>query len=325
MSNRDHQFTRLAVHIDPSGNVRPEMSSQPYSSSYPFEYEVYSPDEHGSFKVYKRRWLILLAGFILMFTGSLNRAIISIADVVNSHVDITMDQYNRARQASSLANLLPVVFMARFLDRVGLRRMVSCSFPVRVKQLSLSPTDHVLKQMYIATSVVICANLLKALCCADDSIVPPWICKNRYLLLVLSEVCVGLAGSMYNNFPAKIASVWFPHRESTLALVLTGCGYHVGMSFGNYLAPIFIKSTADINILSYVFFISAIVAIITTPLCITRSRPKSPPSTAAIISATSSTVPLLYGIRVVSSNLFHRGNSVRSCTANKLRPPLDDE
>lgn len=157
-------------------------------------------------------------------------------------------------------------------------------------------------QMYAATSIVICANLLKALCCADESIVPPWVHQHRYLLLILSEACVGLASSIHTSFPAKIASVWFPHRESTLALVLTGCGYNVGIALSNYLTPVFVESVNDMNKMSYMFLVSAAVLSITTPLCITRSKPKSPPSANAIASESTS-VPLGRGILVVSYHL----------------------
>lgn len=146
---------------------------------------------------------------------------------------------------------------------------------------------------------MIAGNLCKALCCAHDRYVPIWVRNHRYLLLILSEAFNGFSASIHNLFSPKIATNWFPHHESTVALFLVNVGYSVGIAASSYLTPLFIKTAFDLTKLSYVFLISAILITVLAPLCLTRSKPRSPPSSTAVLSATTR-VPLHVGLCVVS-------------------------
>lgn len=147
--------------------------------------------------------------------------------------------------------------------------------------------------------MIICANGLKALCCCDEKYVTPWIKQQRYHILLLSEAFVGLAQSISVCIPAKVASAWFAHYENTLALVIANCGFNIGIGFSNYFTPIFVQSAADMYKLSYMFVVSGCLVIFIVLTCVTRSSPKMPPSSNAIMSA-SSLVPLKSGLFVVS-------------------------
>lgn len=147
--------------------------------------------------------------------------------------------------------------------------------------------------------MIIFANSLKALCCCDEKYVTPWIKKHRYQILLLSEFFVGLAQSISLCIPAKVASAWFANYENTLALVIANCGYNIGIGFSNYFVPIFIISPDDMYKLSYLFLVSGCLVTLIVLTCVTRSSPKMPPSSNAIMSA-SSIVPLKSGFQVVS-------------------------
>ena len=147
--------------------------------------------------------------------------------------------------------------------------------------------------------MIICSNSLKALVCCDEKYVSTWIKQHRYDILLVSEVFVGLAQSIALCVPAKVASAWFAHYENTLALVIANCGFNIGMGFGNYFTPIFITSVDDMYKLSYMFLVSGGLVTFIVLTCVTRSSPKMPPSSNAIMSA-SSLVPLKSGIAVVS-------------------------
>lgn len=148
--------------------------------------------------------------------------------------------------------------------------------------------------------MIICANSLKALCCCDEKYVTPWIKKNRFYILLLSEAFVGLAQSISLCVPAKVASSWFAHYENTLALVIANCGLNIGVSFSNYFTPVFITKADDMYKLSYMFLVSGCLVTFIVLTCVTRSSPKMPPSSNAIMSA-SALVPLKSGIAVVST------------------------
>lgn len=162
-------------------------------------------------------------------------------------------------------------------------------------------------QAYVACIMILCANTLKALACCSASYVTPWIVQNRYNILLLSEAFVGFAQSISLCVPAKVASAWFAHYENTLALVIANCGFNIGVGFSNYFTPVFIKSPNDVYKLSYMFIVSGCLVVFIVLTCVTRSSPKMPPSSNAIVSA-SNTVPLKSGIAVVSSNKIDDNN-----------------
>lgn len=149
--------------------------------------------------------------------------------------------------------------------------------------------------------MIICANGLKALCCCDEKYVTPWIKQHRFHILLLSELFVGLAQSIAVCIPAKVAGSWFAHYESTLAMVIANCGFNVGIGFSNYFTPIFVQSADDIYKLSYMFLVSSVIVTFIVLTCVTRSSPKMPPSSSAIVSA-STIVPLKNGITVMMSD-----------------------
>lgn len=98
-----------------------------------------------------------------------------------------------------------------------------------------------------------------------------------------------------------MAASWFPHHESTLAIMLTAAGGNISIGLSNYLTPLFIQSPADIYKLSFMFGISGVILAVIVLSCITRSSPKMPPSSIAIMTA-STEVPLKSGLRVMMTN-----------------------
>lgn len=147
--------------------------------------------------------------------------------------------------------------------------------------------------------MLICANGLKSLCCCDERYVTPWIKQNRFYILLVSEAFLGLAQSIGYCVPAKVASSWFAHYESTLALVIANCGLNIGIGFSNYFTPLFITRPDDMYKLCYMFLVSGCLATFVVLTCVTRSSPKMPPSSTAIMTS-STFVPLRSGLIVVS-------------------------
>lgn len=243
--------------------------------------EEQSQAEQESYKVYKRRWLVLFAMFSVILVVGLHRCLISITDILDAYMGVTIDDYDMMTQVSMYTILVSVLAMARALDYFGLRRVA-----------------------YFACIMIICANGLKALCCCDEKYVLNWIKLHRFHILLLSEMFVGLAQSIAVCIPAKVAGSWFAHYESTLAMVIANCGFNIGIGFSNYFTPIFIQSTADMYKLSYMFLISSVIVTFIVLTCVTRSSPKMPPSSSAIMSA-STIVPFRSGIAVMMSDLSY--------------------
>lgn len=82
------------------------------------------PGEHQVYKVYKRRWLVLLASFTLSLVGQLHRSLISIADIIDEDLGISIEQFGYLAQVCSYTSVLSLLGVARALDCFGLRRSV---------------------------------------------------------------------------------------------------------------------------------------------------------------------------------------------------------
>lgn len=240
--------------------------------------EEQSQAEQENYKVYKRRWLVLFAMFCVILVVGLHRSLISIAVILNEYVGMSMEDYDVIAQVSMYMTLITVMAMGRALDYFGLRRMA-----------------------YVACIMIIFANGLKALLCADDKYVTTWVKQNRYYILFLSEAFVGLAQSIAVCVPAKVASAWFANYENTLALVMANCGFNIGIGLSNYFTPIFVQNTGDMYKMSYLFLVSGFLVTFIVLTCVTRSSPKMPPSSNAIMSD-AAIVPLKSGIAVMMSN-----------------------
>lgn len=244
----------------------------------PRQVEEQSQAEQENYKVYKRRWLVLFAMFSVNLVVGLHRCLISVVNILDDYMGKTIDDYDVVSQISMYTILISVIAMARAMDYFGLRRIA-----------------------YLACSFILCANGLKALCLCDEKYVTSWIKQNRWYILMLSEFFVGLAQSISFCLPAKVSSAWFANYESTLALVIANCGINIGIGFSNYFTPIFVKSSDDMFKLSYMFIVAGFLVTFIVLTCVTRSSPKMPPSSSAIMSA-STLVPLKSGMTVMLSD-----------------------
>lgn len=77
------------------------------------------------YKVYKRRWPVLMAVFTITLMNGIQKSILPIVDVFNQHMGMTIDNYNTMTQISLIFCLITVLPFARALEYYGLRRMVS--------------------------------------------------------------------------------------------------------------------------------------------------------------------------------------------------------
>lgn len=78
-----------------------------------------------NYKVYKRRWPVLMAVFTITLMNGLQKSILPIEDRFNAHMGMSNKDYNVMTQISLIVCLLTVLPLARALEYYGLRRMVS--------------------------------------------------------------------------------------------------------------------------------------------------------------------------------------------------------
>lgn len=87
--------------------------------------EAQSQADQEEYKVYRRRWLVLFAMFSVILTVGLHRSLISIADTLDTYMNVNVDKYDIMTQVSMFVNLVSVLGIAKALEYFGLRRMVS--------------------------------------------------------------------------------------------------------------------------------------------------------------------------------------------------------
>lgn len=78
-----------------------------------------------NYKVYKRRWPVLMAVFTITLMNGLQKSILPIVDHFNTHMGMTIEDYDVMTQISFIVCLLSVLPLARALEHYKLRRMVS--------------------------------------------------------------------------------------------------------------------------------------------------------------------------------------------------------
>lgn len=84
-----------------------------------------------NYKVYKRRWPVLMAVFTITLMNGLQKSILPILDIFNNHMGMSVDNYTVMSQISLVVCLMTVLPFARALEYYGLRRMVSPSSQCR--------------------------------------------------------------------------------------------------------------------------------------------------------------------------------------------------
>lgn len=84
-----------------------------------------SLDYESGYKVYKKRWFVLIAVFTINLINGLQKSILPIVDIFNEHMGMTLDQYSVMSQISLFLSLAAVLPLARALEHFGLRKMVS--------------------------------------------------------------------------------------------------------------------------------------------------------------------------------------------------------
>lgn len=89
--------------------------------------EVRSQLEQESYRLYKRRWLVLFAMFSVLLVVGLHKSVISVVNHLEEHIGMNGDQYDIFVQISMYTIVASVISMARALDYFGLRRIVSWS------------------------------------------------------------------------------------------------------------------------------------------------------------------------------------------------------
>jgi len=204
------------------------------------------------YKLYKRRWAILFAIYIFGFLGSLASETGPLLHTMMDLLDLSLDQTIYISQLFGYLTLFTTAPIGWLIDRYGLRY-----------------------SMYVATGFVIVRNLCTAL--MYNTTLPGWKTYRR-VYWIIGGLMGAKATSIYYCMPLKISENWFGENERSLAWTLMITSSNIGSCIICFLLPRIVFKVEDLKPMFYVNIVCAIVTTLAVFLCITRSKPPSPPA-----------------------------------------------
>ncbi|XP_062331812.1 solute carrier family 49 member A3 isoform X1 [Osmerus eperlanus] len=254
------------------------------------------------FKVYKRRWFILLVLCLLNCSNSmLWLTFAPVADQAAKFMDVSLDQINWLSLVYMVV-AIPLSFGATWmLDTLGLRATL-------VLGSWLNMLGAVLR--YIA--------VLK-LFGTDERFLFP--------LVMLGQTLCSLAQPLVIFTPTKLTAVWFPDHQRATANMVASMSNPLGLLFANIFSPMIVASTNNLTLLMCVYAIPAILACLLATVGIRSRAPPTPPSASAEMSNSE---PFLQGIKLLMRNraylilllCFGSGIAVFTCFSTLLEQVL---
>ncbi|XP_031344314.1 uncharacterized MFS-type transporter C09D4.1-like [Photinus pyralis] len=204
------------------------------------------------FKVYKKRWLVLLITVLVSATINMQWMQYGIiGDVVTFYYGISFEEVNWSSMVFFLVFVALMVPVSYILDKYNLR----------------------INMILAALST-----------CVGAWIKVGSISPDRYWVIVLGQAVVAIACVSSLIIPPKVAAAWFPLHELSTAGGIGIAGVQIGAAIGIVVPPLLITNHARIETIENDLFTIAIgVAIVSTTFAVLViiCFPRTPPSHAA--------------------------------------------
>ncbi|XP_039614175.1 solute carrier family 49 member A3 [Polypterus senegalus] len=221
-----------------------------------------------TFKVYKRRWIVLLALCLLNCSNALLwLSFAPIADQTSRFYNVTLDQVNLLSLVYLIV-AIPFGFGTSWmLDTVGLKTCLILSS-------WLNMIGSILR--YLST-----------------------VNTNIYPVLMVGQTISALAQPLVLFSPTKLAALWFPEHQRATANMLASMSNPLGVLLANILSPIIVKEVSDIPTLLVIYAIPASVACVLATGGIRETVPPTPPSATAMMSTSENFID---GVKLLIKN-----------------------
>ncbi|TNN67117.1 Major facilitator superfamily domain-containing protein 7 [Liparis tanakae] len=243
------------------------------------------------FKVYKRRWFVLLVLCLLNCSNAtLWLTFAPVADQSAKFLAVALDEIN----------WLSVVYM--------------------VVAIPLSfGTTWMLDTLGLRTTMILGAwlNMFGALLRFVGASVNPAGSMGKYLIVMSGQTLGAMAQPLLIFTPTKVAAHWFPDHQRATANMIASI----------ILSPMIAQTPARIPELLLVYAVPACVVCFLATLGIRSSSPPTPPSASAVASGSE---PFLQGIKLLLTNraylvlmlCFGSGIAVFTCFSTLLEQIL---
>uniref|UniRef100_W5MTM4 Solute carrier family 49 member 3 n=2 Tax=Lepisosteus oculatus TaxID=7918 RepID=W5MTM4_LEPOC len=225
------------------------------------------------YKVYKRRWFLLLVICILNSSNSmLWLSFAPVADQTAQFFHATLDQINWLSLVYMVV-AIPVSFGTTWmLDTLGLRMSLILS-----------------SWLNMSGSILRLVSILG---------VTPYTLGNYPMLMGGQSLCA-LAQPLVIFSPTKMAALWFPEHQRATANMLASMSNPLGILLANIISPLIVKDKNEIPLLLGIYTIPASIVCLLATLGIRESVPPTPPSASAEISSSE---PFFAGINLLLKN-----------------------
>ncbi|XP_037531406.1 solute carrier family 49 member A3 [Nematolebias whitei] len=253
-----------------------------------------------SFKVYKRRWLVLLVLCLLNCSN---------ATIWLSFAPVAAQSAQYLRVSLEDINWLSVVFMVVAIPLSFGTTWLLDTFGLRIT-LVLGAWLNMLGALlrFLGTSKLHGSDLL-------------------FLVVMLGQTLSALAQPLIIFTPTKLAALWFPEHQRASANMLASMSNPVGILIANLISPAIAKTPTQIPTLMQAYAVPSFIVCFLASLGVLSSRPPTPPSASA---ETSGSEPFMQGIKLLLRNkaylvlllCFGSGMAVFTCFTTLLEQIL---
>lgn len=254
------------------------------------------------FKVYKRRWFILLVVCLLNCSNAtIWLTFAPVADQSAQYLKVSLEEINWLSVVYMVV-AIPLSFVTTWMmDTIGLRTTLILGAWLNMfgAMLRFLGTQRLLKLGF----------------------------EVAYPAAMLGQTLGALAQPLIIFTPAKLAALWFPDHQRVTANMISSMSNPVGILLASIISPMVAETSAQIPHLLLAYAVPACFICFLATVGIRSSSPPTPPSASAESSASE---PFFQGIKLLMTNkaylilllCFGSGIAVFTCITTLLEQIL---
>ncbi|XP_026186447.1 solute carrier family 49 member A3 [Mastacembelus armatus] len=252
------------------------------------------------FKVYKRRWFVLLVLCLLNCSNAtLWLTFAPVADQSAQCLAVTLEEINWLSLIYMVV-AIPLSFVTTWmLDTLGLRITLILGSWLNM----LGAFVRFFSMSEILTLQV------------------------RYPVVMLGQTLGALAQPLIIFTPTKLAALWFPDHQRATANMISSMSNPLGVLLANIISPWLVQTSAQIPTLLLAYAIPACIICLVATVGIRSGLPPTPPSASA---ESSGSEPFVQGVKLLLTNkaylvlllCFGSGIAVFTCFSTLLEQIL---
>ncbi|XP_063613538.1 solute carrier family 49 member A3-like [Penaeus indicus] len=212
-------------------------------------------EERAEYVAYPRRWAVLVTVVLLNISNAaLWINIAPVAYTVASYYKRQLWEVNWFSLVFLFVSI-PFCFVSTFsVNRLGLR-----------------PAIH------IGAGLNCLGGLLRAL--GSSGVIDNL--DAQFAISLTGQTIAGMAQSFLLFIPTKVSQLWFPEDARAIATTVLSLSNPLGIVVAQVATPLIVAAEEDFPTLNYVFGALAALTEVVTIVCITSSKPPTPPSQSA--------------------------------------------